>query len=116
MAIGFVVYGSGSNTVEVPVSASYHCAACSSVTAQRLLLNYEFIHLFVWFRDVNKQRYLTACTRCGAVRELMPEEAKVARDSVKSNPIPLRDRYGGVKLILLVGGFILSLNLLDSLP
>jgi hypothetical protein len=116
MAIGFLVYGHGSGTVEVPAGAEYSCAVCKSVTSHRLLVNYEFIHLFVWFKDVRKRTLLRRCARCGATNSLTPDEAKLAGKSIGTDPIPLRDRYGGVKLFLLIAGFVSLINLLASPP
>jgi hypothetical protein len=59
-----IVYGWGRKSVPLVGIGNTSCSKCGEVRPFRLLLSYNYMHLYWIFGAVLRRRYLVACSVC----------------------------------------------------
>lgn len=97
--IGWIIWGSGGDTVDLGVAEHRHCEVCERERPFKILLRYKYAHLYWVFSWITEKRYLLLCDVCS--RGWLLNTAEIEKKLPKS-PIPFIHRWGWVFLVLLI--------------
>jgi hypothetical protein len=108
--IGWIIWGSGGDSVNLGVSEHKHCQTCQQQRPFKTILQYRYAHLYWIFAWVTWKQYSLLCDICdrGWTLDTADVEKTLAR-----HPIPFMRRWGWA---FLVGFFMLIAFMASSRP
>jgi hypothetical protein len=97
-----IFYGWGKKSVPLVEAGTICCSKCGEDRPFRLLLRYNYMHLYWIFGLVLRRRYMVACSKCSQGFWIDKEDALQAAAQRRGNPIPFMQRWG---LAVFLAGF-----------
>jgi hypothetical protein len=103
-----IVWGSGGDVVRIQHAGDRECRACQQVCSFRLVLRYEFFHVYGLFGRVTNRNFLIVCERCRNAWPIPDDEVPDA-ELLYRKAVPFSRRWGCLifLILLLVGAPIL---------
>ena len=98
-----LVWGKRSETEDLGPTGVHNCPVCEQERSFRLLLNYEWSHMYWIFGQVSSKTYHVACEICNRGWEADSQEVE---KQLEQNPIPFMRRMGWVFPAAGLVGFI----------
>jgi len=95
--LGWIVWGSGGDSVDLGVVDHRHCDTCERVRPFKTLLQYRYAHIYWVFSWVTEKKYVLVCDVCHRGWEL---KAKEIEKNFSKHPIPFMKRYGWTFLVV----------------
>ncbi|RUL75340.1 DUF3149 domain-containing protein [Dyella choica] len=98
-----IIWGTRGKNAALHVVEHRDCKTCEKNQPFRLMLQYQYSHLYYVFRWVTKKQYFLACDICkrGWTLDAKKVEADF-KQKQKPHPIPFGDRYGWAALLVIV--------------
>jgi hypothetical protein len=109
--IGWIIWGSGGNSVDLGVTEHRHCEICERERPFATVLQYRYAHPYWIFSWITEKHYSLLCTICSRGWELNAREIEKA---LPNNPIPFMRRWGWALLVAPFACLFLS-SLIGSL-
>ena len=89
--IGWIIWGSGGNSVDLGVTEHKHCETCERERPFATILQYRYAHLYWIFSWITEKHYSLLCMICSRGWAL---DTKEIEKSLPQNPIPFMRRWG----------------------
>jgi hypothetical protein len=97
--IGWIIWGSGGNSVDLGAVEHRHCETCERERPFRVILQYRYAHLYWIFSWITEKQYSLLCDICSRGWKL---NAADVEKTLPQNPIPFIRRWGWTFLLGLV--------------
>jgi hypothetical protein len=97
--IGWIIWGSRGDSVNLGVVEHKHCEICERKRPFKIVLQYRYAHLYWVFSWITEKHYLLLCDICHRGRNLKAAEVE---KTLSQNPIPFRRRWGWAFLVPII--------------
>jgi hypothetical protein len=94
--IGWIIWGSGGNSVDLGGEEHRHCETCERERPFRVILQYRYAHLYWVFAWITQKQYSLLCNICSRGWQLNAEDVE---KTLTQNPIPFMRRWGWTFLV-----------------
>lgn len=105
----FAIFSSGTGTINCGTVESQDCDICKRKRRFYIILEYKYWSIYWIFNFLTNKQFSMHCTICGRNWELLGDE----EPTIKEYPIPMIDRAGCLRGVIIFAIFLVLITIVE---